>query len=298
MRTIFATSASAASCSVGSSTRPNPSKPTRTRPPISQMRSVGLPPGITVNYTTTLRESLLLCHQHVDDVFGVDHVAVIGLARGEPNPADLAVEDGVGGGGAWQYGGAELVANPRCLVWAEPDGCGGRERALAGLLAVVVEGDGSTLGQPPSLVGKLCPDLVLAGRKRLPGVDHGHVDADEVVDKPRRALVHHQSPATEATALGENRPIRPALGHDQLRRDPKRLVLDVQDARLGEALHPREQGLLVARDVIRPAGELGVDPLIVAVIEGQDVVLGGLDQPQALQLAQLLGHLPAEVVRL
>jgi hypothetical protein len=91
----------------------------------------------------------LLCHQHVDDVFGVDHVAVIGLACGEPNPADLAVEDGVGGGGARQYGGAELVANPRCLVWAEPDGCGGRERALAGLLAVIVEGDGSALGQPP-----------------------------------------------------------------------------------------------------------------------------------------------------
>jgi hypothetical protein len=113
------------------------------------MRSVGLPPGITVDDTTARRDSLLLCHQHVDDVFGVDHVAVIGLACGEPNPADLAVEDGVGGGGARQYGGAELVANPRCLVWAEPDGCGGRERALAGLLAVVVEGDGSALGQPP-----------------------------------------------------------------------------------------------------------------------------------------------------
>ena len=50
----------------------------------------------------------------------------------------------------WQYGGADLVANPRCLVWAEPDGCGGRERALAGLLAVVVEGDGSALASPPS----------------------------------------------------------------------------------------------------------------------------------------------------
>src|SRR5215217_4288181 len=122
------------------------------------MRSVGLPPGITVDDTTARRDSLLLCHQHVDDVFGVDHVAVIGLACGEPNPADLAVEDGVAGGGAWQYGGAELVANPRCLVWAEPDGCGGRERALAGLLAVVVESDGSALGQPP-----------LRRRQTLPG---------------------------------------------------------------------------------------------------------------------------------
>src|SRR5918997_848836 len=217
MRTIFATSASAASCSVGSSTGPNPSKPRRTRPPISRMRSVGLPPGITVDDTTTRRYSLLLCHQHVDDIFGVDHVAVIGLACGAPNPADLAVEDGVGGDAAWQYGGAELVANPRRLVRAKPDGCGGSERALAGLLAVVVEGDGSALGQPPSVVGKLCSDLVLAGRKRLLGVDHGQVDADEVVDKPRRALVHHQSPATEAPALREDRPVRPALGHDQLR---------------------------------------------------------------------------------
>ena len=40
-------------------------------------------------------------------------------------------------------------------------------QALAGLLAVVVEGDGSALGQPPSVVGKLCPDLVLAGRLGL-----------------------------------------------------------------------------------------------------------------------------------
>ena len=46
--------------------------------------------------------------------------------------------------------------------------------------------------------------------------------------------------------------------------------------------HPREQQLALAGDELGPARELGVDALVAAVVEGQDVVLDGLDQPIAV----------------
>ena len=51
-------------------------------------------------------------------------------------------------------------------------------------------------------------------------------------------------------------------------------------------------------DELRPAGEVGVEALVAPVVEREDVVLPGLDEEQALQLAQLLGLLVGEVVRL
>ena len=47
----------------------------------------------------------------------------------------------------------------------------------------------------------------------------------------------------------------------------------------------------------RPAMS-GLKRSAAPVVERQDVVPGRLDQEQALQLAQLLGHLPGQVVRL
>ena len=49
---------------------------------------------------------------------------------------------------------------------------------------------------------------------------------------------------------------------------------------------------------IGPAGQVGVDALDLPVVERQHVVLDRFDQPQPLQLVQLLGHLLRQVVRL
>ena len=67
---------------------------------------------------------------------------------------------------------------------------------------------------------------------------------------------------------------------------------------LGQPPHAAEQDLRVPLDQHRPAGEIRVEPLRQVVVERQHVVARRLDQPQALQLVQLLGHLLREVVRL
>ena len=50
--------------------------------------------------------------------------------------------------------------------------------------------------------------------------------------------------------------------------------------------------VVLTADQRRPAGELRVEPLGGPVVEGEHVVLDGLDQPQPLQLVQLVRHLP------
>ena len=65
-----------------------------------------------------------------------------------------------------------------------------------------------------------------------------------------------------------------------------RLVLDHDDRVLRQPSHAAEEQLRVAPDELRPAGEVGVEALEAAVVERQHVVLPGLDQEQALQLAR------------
>src|SRR2546421_9964319 len=48
----------------------------------------------------------------------------------------------------------------------------------------------------------------------------------------------------------------------------------------------------------RPPRDLGQDSFELSIVEGQHIVPGRLDQEEALQLVQLLGPLPCEVVRL
>ena len=61
---------------------------------------------------------------------------------------------------------------------------------------------------------------------------------------------------------------------------------------------PPNSSWRVALDELRAAGEVGVEALDAPVVERQHVVLRRLDQEQPLQLAQLLGLLRREVVRL
>jgi len=52
------------------------------------------------------------------------------------------------------------------------------------------------------------------------------------------------------------------------------LVLDVEHRAFGVP-HAREEQLGVATDELRTAGDVRIDPLEAAVIEGDDVDLGG-----------------------
>ena len=76
------------------------------------------------------------------------------------------------------------------------------------------------------------------------------------------------------------------------------LVLDVEEAVLGEAAHAAEEQLRVSLHELRPADELGVEALDAAVVEREHVVLAGLLEPELLQLGQLLRHLGCQVVGL
>ncbi len=70
-----------------------------------------------------------------------------------------------------------------------------------------------------------------------------------------------------------------------------RLVLDVDDRVLGQPAHAAEQDLPLTLDQHGPAGAVRVHPFGDAVVQRQHVVARGLDQPQPLQLVQLLRHL-------
>ena len=81
---------------------------------------------------------------------------------------------------------------------------------------------------------------------------------------------------------------RARLRHDHLGRHGVRLVLGVHERAFGKPPHAAEQNLPRALDQLRPAGDVGIGAFGKAVVQGQHVVLDRFDQPQPLQLVQLL----------
>jgi hypothetical protein len=77
-----------------------------------------------------------------------------------------------------------------------------------------------------------------------------------------------------------------------------RLVLDVDHRALGQPPHAAEQQLGVALDEGRTAGQVGVEALADPVVQRQHPVPGRLDQPEALELVELVGVLLGEVAGL
>jgi hypothetical protein len=69
------------------------------------------------------------------------------------------------------------------------------------------------------------------------------------------------------------------------------LFLTLTTSRFPESGHPGVEHLRIAPDQLRTARDVGVEPLRHAVVDRQHVVSDRLDQEQALQLAQFLGHL-------
>jgi hypothetical protein len=85
------------------------------------------------------------------------------------------------------------------------------------------------------------------------------------------------------------------LRHDELGGDRVGLVLDVDHRTLRQPPHAAEQQLGVALDQGRPPGQVRVEALADPVVKRQHVVLGRLDQPEALELMQLVGMLGRQV---
>ena len=106
----------------------------------------------------------------------------------------------------------------------------------------------------------------------------------------RFAVMEIQAPPRKRSALGDDHPAGPAVGHDDLGGDRMRFVLHVEHGVLAEADHPLIEQLGLAIDQHGTAGQIGVEPLDASIVEGQHVVLDGLDQPEALEfVSQLVG---------
>ena len=124
------------------------------------------------------------------------------------------------------------------------------------------------------------------------------LDAEEVVAVLELAVVGVERPAADSAALGDDDALGAAtFGHRNLGGDRMGLVLQREHAPLAHP-HAGEQQLRVAADELRPSGDVGVDPLEAAIVERHDVVLHRLDQPEPLQLGQLLRILGDNVLGL
>ena len=165
-------------------------------------------------------------------------------------------------------------------------------------LAVDEERDVAALAEAATVVGELHPHLVLPAGIVPVAIDLEPLQAEEVVAVRRLAVRDVEREAAERAALGDDHAFGAAVGHDDLGRDGMRLVLEVDDRVLRQPPHAAEEHLRVAAHELRPPGEVGVEPLDAAVVEREDVVLRRLDQEEPLQLAELVGLVGGEVVRL
>src|ERR1039458_9136273 len=247
-----------------------------------------------------LHPTLLMGHCDLVPLFRRDLMSGIFCVLAQVNlyPLDLPVE---------LRAGTRIVVTNRCaavatnvclVVQGKEHRGAWLDAPLAGLPAVDVEGDIATLAQAASIVGELHPNLVLARRNRLFAFDLRTLDAEEVVVVGWAAILHVDAPASEHTSLRDDDALCTALGNDNLSGDRMRLVLDVQDNVFREATHSGVEHLRVTPDQLRTAGDFGIEALSLAVVDRQHVVADCLDEKQALQLAQLLGHLLREVVGL
>ena len=120
----------------------------------------------------------------------------------------------------------------------------------------------------------------------------------QVVAVFQLAALHVKAPAADVAALGDDHAFAPLGGDRDLGGHRMGLVLDVDDRVLRQLFHAAEQDLAGPLDQYGPARGVRVQPLCKVVVQRQHVVAHRLDEPEPLQLVQLLRHLLGEVVRL
>ena len=122
------------------------------------------------------------------------------------------------------------------------------------------------------------------------------LDAEVVVREHRRAVLHVQAPAAEATALGHDDTVGRFVAGLDVGDDLERRVLDVDEVVLEQAVHALVQGQAGASEhQVRPPGQLGIEQLLPPVVEGQHLVLDRLAEEDLLQLGEDLGMLFGEI---
>ena len=202
----------------------------------------------------------------MDDLAGEGVAAAAGVRRGDraaavaPDVEPLDDGEAEGGGALQARGGDDLAVDDELEV--------------------------TTAAESAAVVGEAHADLVGAGGERLGGAGVDGLDAEVVVGVDQPALDEEERPAAELAALGDQDAVG-AGGGDDLRLD-----------RVGGVLQVGRRALVhVDRGGVEPeharrlvlAVELGQQPLQEAVVEGQHVVLLGLDQEERLQLGEPLG---------
>ena len=108
-----------------------------------------------------------------------------------------------------------------------------------------------------------------------------------------------EAEAAEGAALRDDDAVGAACTRSRhLRGDRVRLVLEHRRWRSRTGGPCPRTAPAGPPDELRPTGEVGVEALHPPVVERQHVVLGGLDEEEPLQLAELVGLLRGQVVRL
>ena len=111
----------------------------------------------------------------------------------------------------------------------------------------------------------------------------GPVLIGEGVGEHRLAVEHEQTPAAETTALGYDDAVGAALGNFDIGFYAERFVLDVGGACLRDADHA---GVVfeMRPSAIEVRPDCGVRAISETGIDGQHVVLGGLDQKERFEI--------------
>src|SRR5208282_3837427 len=243
---------------------------------------------------------LLPRHSYSDSFLLRDKVieALGRFAYGELHPLDFSVECIPSRAVVRGDRGAAVLPDIAAVVGGEDHRLRHGNGPLADLLAINIERHLAALAKTAASVGKLHAHLVLARRQRLLGFDEEVVHSRHVIAVFELAVFRVKAPPADVRALGDDHALGTRLWDLDLGGDGVGFVLDVQDAVLREASHTAEQYLRLSFNQHGAASGVRINLLGNPVVDGQHIVAGRLDQPESLQLVELLGHLLGEVVSL
>ena len=208
---------------------------------------------------------------------------------------DLAVEAVVARLVLRRHRSAAVFAHVAAIVGREDHRQRGANLPLADLLAVNKQRRLAALAQAAAGIGELHAHLALARRNGLLGPDDEVLHAAPVIAVPELAVLGIETPAADVRALRDDHALGALLRYHDVGGDGVRFVLDVEHAVLGQTAHAADEHLRITFDQHRPSGGVGVDLLQHPVVDGQHLVARRLDQPEPLQLHQLLRVLLGQV---
>src|SRR5450631_1493830 len=179
-------------------------------PPVGTPRSAaapGAPPprfGAQHGPDTGNGPALLDGGSHTHEVFGGDQMVVAVVADRQVHPVHRPIEAAGVTGVVLADRRSRVAAHIARLITRVDHGYGGVDPPFAGRRTVDEQRDGTSLGQSPTVVGELHPDLVGADRNGRRPLDVEPHEAGQVVAVLGFAVLQVQAPAGEGTALGHD----------------------------------------------------------------------------------------------